>query len=277
MNPQIWGFAALEIVNESLNLEHLRDKWLSKSDRLTPEGQSREQTSVKLSGSPLGRSRLKLRVFELDSFFGPGEYGDDSFRGATLTWSRAINPILLLSFSFDLHELDKSRKYKRLNSATVKSLVSRLLPEARIDNSHSVYTVIGTVAPETVDWPEGVNSGWVHIHGSRDGYLDSAILRQIITDTSIEKSLLNRVGNLPWRGLHSLFSAPRAARLIRKLPVQGLPDWGKVSTLRAHLRESMNFDAYRSEILENSKHWWTVVGVLSGLLALAAGLLSLSI
>lgn len=266
----IYGFSAFELQRGSLKVRDLDEFW---EEIKGPSPKIDYASTVqKLSGSARNRNRLNLRTFK-----GTEVFYEDSSRESTLVWSRKINPVLVIGFRFELHDLERTRQYRRVKSMVIQSVLRALELEGLENKSDSVYAVVGTIGAATLDWPEGVSAGWLHIHESKDGFLDSRILESVITDTAVEKSLLNRIANLPWQGPKSIFSAPRAARLIRQLPIEGLADWEKVNNYRNSLRESMNFDSFRKEILAASKHWWTVTGLsiatLSGLVAISGLLL----
>jgi hypothetical protein len=260
----IWGYAAIELKRGCLKRSDLREAWIKENDRLTELGRERLRTVQKLSGSPIHRNNLQLSTFE------PVELNcrELSLRSVQLIWSRRINPVLVLGFSLEEEHVERTRQYRRLKASVIQSILTDLQLSGIESTTDSVYSVIGTIGPKDFPWPEGLESGWLHLHSTKDGFLDTHVLRSLISDVAIEKSLLNRISHLPWKGFGAIFSAPRAASLIRRLPTEGLPDWEQVAKNRAAIRVSMNFVGFRNEILSQAKHWWTVAGSVTAILGI---------
>ena len=260
----IWGYAAIELKRGSLKRSDLRHTWIKENDRLTELGRERLRTVHKLSGSSIHRNNLQLSTFE------PVEMNcrERSLRSIQLIWSKRINPVLVLGFSLEEEHVERTRQYRRLKAPVIQSILTDLQLTGIENTTDSVYSVIGTIGPKDSAWSEGLESGWLHLHATKDGFLDTQVLRSLIADVAIEKSLLNRISHLPWKGFGSIISAPRAANLIRRLPTEGLPDWEQVARNRTAIRENMNFVGFRNEILSQAKHWWTVVGSVTAIIGI---------
>jgi hypothetical protein len=184
----------------------------------------------------------------------------------------SANSVLVLGLNFDSQQYGEVAKHRKLSSQTLLSYLRTFELESAIDTDRAIYPVIGTITEVGDEWSPPTQDGWAHLQGD---FVDAKLLEQIVTRVAIERAL---AGWSLWpteNRFTQLLKAPRALWLMRHWPVQLLTDWKQVSDQYLALRLSLNLPAVRDEVIERGKHWWTVAGAVTGLLALVLALASL--
>lgn len=172
------------------------------------------------------------------------------------------NPVATLSLEFFDSRLPAGSTH-RLSSTQILNILKALDLADCIDISTSVYSIVGSLAPVDDAWTPHTLDGWMHIEG---GYMDAKVLEQLVAQVAIERSILN-YSLRDRKGLSRLFASPFSSNLIRRWPVEFLADRESITAGYHQLRKSLNIPNVRAELLERSRHWWTVFSVGVGLLA----------
>ena len=182
---------------------------------------------------------------------------------------RGINSVMTLMLRYPEEKLPPEGIHRLSASKILKVLETVGLGEC-LDKSTSVYSVVGSLAPVGDVWLPLTKDGWLHLQG---GYMHEQIIRHVVMQVAIERSILNfALAARP--GLGRLLAPAVAARKVRQWPVEFLADWESIPASYRALRESLNLPAVRAEVLEQGKHWWTVVSVILGLAAVVIALIT---
>jgi hypothetical protein len=229
------------------------------------------QWNADLASRLLGQSLLQSKVIRRawnarqDKFFG-------ALKSVKVYRLSSANSVLVLGLNFESQEYGEVAKHRKLSSQTLLSYLRTFELESAIDTDRAIYPVVGTITEVGDEWSPLTQDGWAHLQGD---FVDAKLLEQIVTRVAIERAL---AGWSIWptgNRFTQLLQAPRALWLMRHWPVQLLTDWKQVSDQYLTLRLSLNLPAVREEVIERGKHWWTVAGAVTGLLALVLALASL--
>lgn len=189
--------------------------------------------------------------------------------GVKLHLLRSVNSVLIISMKFEDYQIP-SGGLQRLSSIKIQRILSELGLENCLHTLTSTHAIMGSIAPDGDAWAPLTKDGWLHTHGS---YIDSKVLEQTVTQVAVERSILN-FGLEPRGWACKWLISPWVGRLLRKWPVEFLTDSESITINYHALRESLNLPKVRIEMLERSKHWWTVVSAMVALLGLIGALLS---
>jgi hypothetical protein len=139
-------------------------------------------------------------------------------------------------------------------------------------NAFSLYATVGSVGDQQAQIENLTQNGWAHITtNSQRIDLEHAILRQIIIRVAIERSILIWSTSITkFSILH--FKVARAGMFVRRWPTQLLIDKESAKETYANLRNSLNLEYVRTEVLERSRSWWTSTATIIGLISIVATL-----
>lgn len=253
-------FVAVEVnlkpVARSLNasgfftLSHARSLF-SLAAKSLPTKEKASLTASRLIGFSLDESQVVKRIWEAKKFLDLQAIG---VNGARLFRLKKANSVLVVSLGYPQGSLP-SGGIQRLSAMKIERILGILGLNGCLDISTSVYSIVGSLAPEGDPWLPLTTDGWLHIHGS---YMDVRVLEQVVAQVAIERSILN-FSLLKRKWPASWFATPMSSRLIRSWPVEFLSDKQSITDSYHKLRASLNIPRVRAELLERSKHWWTVV------------------
>lgn len=226
------------------------------------------QPAAKIAGSPIDRTRLLTGTLRMDF----GRLTEDAILmnledlGVTeflVHFSKKSNPVACLRLRLDGNLYAQASSFRRLSSKKLSEILAVVGLEDALDPSQAIYPVVGTLTTYGDEWTPMTKDGWIHIQGD---YLQEQILQQLVTQVAIEKSICNWALS-PRSRLTRIYAPALVSAYVRKWPVEFLAQ--KEDALRHYedLRESLNLPAIRDELIEAGRHWWTVVGTWTALVA----------
>ena len=246
-----------------------QDNWI----KVDHSGFASDGPVSKLVGASLTKSKLIKRVWTAsdyvikDGLRVKAEWLDLGIEAIWVQRLRGINSVMTLMLRYPDEKLPPGGIH-RLGSRKILEVLEKVGLGDCLDKSTSVYSVVGSLAPVGDNWLPLTKDGWLHLQGS---YMHEQILRHLVMQVAIERSILN-FALASRRGLARLLAPALAAHKVRQWPIEFLADWESITASYRELRASLNLPAVRAEVLEQGKHWWTVV---SAALAFAAVVIAL--
>lgn len=231
-------------------LSHARSPF-SLAARSLPPKEEASLTASRLIGFSLDESQVVKRIWEAKRF---PELQALGVNGVRLFRLKKANSVVVFSLGYPEGSLP-SGGIQRLSAIKIQKILGIVGLNGCMDMSTSVYSIVGSLAPEGDAWLPLTSDGWLHIHGS---YMDVRVLQQVVAQVAIERSILN-FALLKRKWPASWFATPMSTRLIRSWAVEFLSDKQSITDNYHKLRASLNIPRVRAELLERSKHWWTVV------------------
>lgn len=238
------------------------------------------QFKSKIATKPTTVSRLLGRrltsahaVKNYFSHSAPGQL-HDLLESVELTNLICANSILTLTFEIPLESLELADDLRRVNSDRIRQICLKL--GLQLDVGHYVYGIAASTSSSEVGLDRTVRDCWMHDKSSSNNvFIAQQIQRELATRIAIERTLLAKAIDDPSNPLLRWFRAPFAARLVRAMPVELLIDRQDTQASYREMREAMNLQNLRDEILERARIWYLGVGTFLSFVAAVAGVVAL--
>ena len=200
----------------------------------------------------------------------------DLLKIASITNIRSTNSILTLTFEIPPEKLELADDFRRVRSRVINSICEKF--DLQLESGHYIYGVAASTSTSDLGLQRNVRDCWMHDQTSAPNlYIAHQVHQELATRIAIERALIAKALDDPSNPVARWFRAPLAARLVRTLPVELLIDRHYTQASYRELREAMNLQNLREEVLERARIWYVGVGTFLTFVAAVVGIFALSV
>ncbi len=239
------------------------------------------QVKPKIAAKPTTVSRLLGRrltsAHAVKSYFehsAPGQL-HDLLESVELTNLKCANSILTLTFHIPLESLELADDLRRVNSDRIRQICLKL--GLQLDVSHYVYGIAASTSSSEIGLDRNVSDCWMHDQASTNNmFIAQQIQRELATRIAIERALLAKAIDDPSNPLLRWIRAPFAASLVRAMPVELLIDRQDTQASYRDIRDVMNLQNLREEVVDRARIWYLSVGTFLTFAAVVLAIFTLN-
>jgi hypothetical protein len=225
-------------------------------------------------------SRLLGRRLESSSAFKSSHTLDapstihDRLVAAKVIYIRNANSILSLTFELTAETLEKADGYRRVKSSAINSICNTL--GLQLESGHYVYGVAASSSNLELDFESQVRDCWMHCQASTQKmFITHQVHAELALRIAIERAVIAKALDDPANSMARWIRAPFAGRLVRTLPVELLIDSQETMAAYKEMRNRMNLQNLRDEVLDRARLWYLSVGTAITFTALLVGIIGL--
>ncbi len=198
----------------------------------------------------------------------------DLLKAVNITNIRSTNSILTLTFEIPPEKLELADDLRRVNSRVIDSICLEF--GLQLESRHYIYGVAASTSNSSLGLERNVRDCWMHDQSSaRAMFISHQVAQELAARIAIERALIAKALDDPSNPLARWARAPLAARLIRTLPVELLIDRQDTQASYREMREAMNLQNLRDEVLERGRIWYVGVGTFLTFVAAVVGVVAL--
>jgi len=195
-------------------------------------------------------------------------------RSVELIETRGCSNLLVVSLACDTAQMARLSSANKINATLNQKIFKSLSVEPVVQ--FSTDGVVCSTSVESVAADYLAKDSWLHLPGNSEStFFLGQLCRQIAIRVALEKALLNRAVKPSRSHLAMFMATPISGSRLRKLRVELLADRSLYKVAYLDLRTELNLPNSRAEVMENSRHWWLVLGGWAAVFASITGIVAL--